>query len=313
VATIDYNLVRPLRALLEERNVTRAAERLHMSQSAMSIALGRLRAHFDDPLLVRRGNLHDLSPLAERLLHDLPRAIAETEQLFALQSRFDAATSTRAFTIAGVDYAIARIMPALNQIVQREAPNVRFEFPAADAALVNSLPDALRFIDAVIMPHGYGAGQAHIDLFTDAWICLVDGESGLSDESTADELFSRPWVQTISPREGMTPAIHQLQSRGIDVTIAAVTPHFFVVPALLIGTNRIALVPESFARMAMAMQPRLRTLPAPLDLDPVRDAFWWHRDREHDSEHRWLRGILRRVSDSVIPNPDDGHTEVAIQ
>lgn len=313
MASIDYNLLRPLRALLEERNVTRAAERLHTSQSAMSIALSRLRSHYDDPLLLRRGNQHDLTPLGERLLQDLPRAIAETEQIFALQSRFDAATSTRAFTIAGVDYAIARIMPALNRIVQREAPNVRFEFPAADAALVNSLPDALRLIDAVIMPHGYGAGQAYIDLFTDAWVCLVDGDSGLNDPPSAQELLSRPWVQTISAREGMTPAIHQLQSRGIDVTVAAVTPHFFVVPALLIGTDRIALVPESFARMATAMQPRLRMVTAPLDLDPVRDAFWWHRDRGHEAEHRWLRSILRRIGDSVIPDSDDGHTKIAIQ
>ena len=313
MTSIDYNLLRPLRALLEERNVTKAAERLHVSQSAMSIALSRLRSHYDDPLLLRRGNLHDLTPLGERLLHDLPRAIAETEQLFTLQSRFDAATSTRTFTIAGVDYAIARIMPELNRIVQQEAPNVRFEFPAADGALVNRLPDVLRLIDAVIMPHGYGAGQAHIDLFTDAWVCLVDGDSGLTDPASAQELLSRPWVQTISAREGMTPAIHQLQSRGIDVTVVAVTPHFFVVPALLIGTDRVALVPESFARMATATQPRLRMVAAPLNLDPVRDAFWWHRDREHEAEHIWLRGILRRIGDSVIRNLDDGHTAVAIQ
>ena len=68
MAATDYNLLRPLRALLEERNVTRAAERLHVSQSAMSIALAKLRRHYGDPLLVRRGNRHDLTPLAERLL-----------------------------------------------------------------------------------------------------------------------------------------------------------------------------------------------------------------------------------------------------
>ena len=313
MASIDYNLMRPLRALLEERNVTRAAQRLHVSQSAMSIALSRLRVHYDDPLLLRRGNQHDLTPLGERLLLDLPRAIASTEQLFALQSRFDPTTSTRAFTIAGVDYAIARIMPALNRIVHREAPNVRFEFPAADATLVSSLPDSLRLIDTVIMPHGYGAGQAHIDLFTDAWVCLVDGDSGSSTHLTADELLARPWVQTLSAREGMTPALHQLQSRGIDVTVAAVTPHFFVVPALLLGTDRVALVPAGFARMAIAMQPRLVAVTAPLDLDPVRDAFWWHRDREHEAEHQWLRVVLHRVSEDVIRNTDDAHTEIAIQ
>lgn len=301
---IDYNLLRQLRALLEERSVTRAAERLHMSQPSMSTALARLRAHYDDALLLRRGNQHVLTPLGERLLLAVPRVIGEAEQLFRLQSRFDPATSSRSFTVAAVDYMTARVAPILTRIAAREAPNVRFDFPAADGRLVQSLPDALRTIDGVILPHGYVDEQPRIDFAPEPWVCLLDAHSGVPVQPTVDELLTRPWVQTLPAREGMNPARQQLRFRGIDPSVVAATPHFFVVPALILGTDRVAMVPEGFARMAIRSYPGLRMVVPPLDLDPVRDAFWWHQDRELDAEHIWLRGIVERARDEVIRNSD---------
>lgn len=306
---IDYNLLRQLRALLEERNVTHAAERLHMSQPSMSTALARLRAHFDDALLLRRGNQHVLTPLGERLLQSVPRVIAETEQLFRLQSRFDPATSSRSFAVAAVDYMTARVAPILTRIAAREAPNVRFDFPAADGRLVQSMPDALRTIDGVILPHGYMGEQPRIDFAPEPWVCLVDAHAGIPMRPSVDELLTRPWVQTLPAREGMSPARQQLRFRGIDPSVVAATPHFFVVPSLLLGTDRVAMVPEGFARMAIQSHPGLRMVVPPLDLDPVRDAFWWHQDRELDAEHIWLRGIVERARDEVIRSSDIEHSK----
>ncbi|MET0782386.1 MAG: LysR family transcriptional regulator [Microbacterium sp.] len=300
MAAIDYNLLKPLRALLEERSVTRAAARMHVSQPTMSTFLSRLRAHYEDVLLIRRGNQHVLTPLGERLLAALPQVIAETDQIFRLQSRFEPVISTRYFSIAGVDYAVARIAPALTRIVDREAPNVRFEFPAVDSRLVNGLPDSMRAIDAVILPHGYVTDWPFIDIPVERWVCLVDGASGIPELPTADELLTRPWVQNLAAREGMNPARRQLQFRGIEISVAAVTPHFFVLPSLLLGTDRVAIVPEGLAKMAVTMHPRLRIVIPPLDLEPVRDAFWWLPDREHDAEHIWLRQVLARVAEEVI-------------
>ncbi|MBX3099532.1 MAG: LysR family transcriptional regulator [Salinibacterium sp.] len=300
MAAIDYNLLRPLRALLEERSVTRAAERMHVSQPSMSLALARLRTHYEDPLLARHGNHYELTPLGERLLEALPQAIIEVEQVLGLQPRFDPVTSTRTFSIAGVDYAIARIAPALSRIVEREAPNVRFEFPAADGRLVNGAPDSLRTIDGAILPHGYLVDQLHLDFEPEAWVCIVDAVSGVGERASADELLTRPWVQTLPARDGITPARQQLQFRGIDISVVAATPNFFVVPSLIIGTDRVAIVPEGFARMAVRTEPRLRLVLLPLDLDPIRDAFWWHIDRKHDAGHIWLRSILKRFARSHL-------------
>lgn len=310
---IDYNLIRPLRALLEERSVTRAAERLHMSQPSMSVALSRLRAHYDDPLLIRHGNSHELTPLAERLLASLPAALAEVEHVFKLQSKFSPVTSTRTFAIAGVDAAIARLGPGLTRIVAREAPNVRIEFPAADGVLVNNAPESLRTIDGAILPHGYVSGLQHLDLPPEQWVCLVDAASGLVEGATADEVLSRPWVQSLAAREGVTPAAWQLQLRGMEVKVVAATPHFFVLPALIIGTDRVALVPSDVARRLTQADNRLRAIAPPFDLEPIRDAFWWHGDHERDEGHLWLRDVLKRAVDSTIRKPNDGYGDIGIQ
>lgn len=307
LATVDLNLLRPLRVLLEERSVTRAAAQLGVAQPTMSIALSRLRSHFDDPLMVRRGNHYELTPLGAQLRGMVPAAIGEVERIFNAQSTFDPATSTRAFVIAGVDHAIASVAPTLDAIVIAEAPNIRLEFPAADSRLVNDAPDSLRTIDGLILPHGYLADQPHLDLISDTWVCIAAVESGLSDEPTSRELLSRPWVHTLAVREGMTPASRQLQIQGIDVTVAAVTPNFYVIPSLVEGTDRVALVPESLARRVTGPGSKVRMVPVPFALDPVTDAFWWHRDREHDAEHAWLRGVLARVRDTLIANRKDGY------
>ena len=108
---------------------------MRLYRATMSIALGKLRTHFDDPLLVRRGNGHEPTPFATRLASMLPTAMSEVERVFLLQSRFDPAASTRAFVIAGVDYAIGRIAPILSKLIHAEVPHVQLEFPAAGPRL----------------------------------------------------------------------------------------------------------------------------------------------------------------------------------
>lgn len=304
---MDYNLLRPLRALLEERSVTRAAERLHLSQPSMSGALAKLRAHYDDELLVRRGNHHELTPLAERLLAVLPTVLAEVDHVFRLQSGFDPRTSTRTFILAGVDAVIARIAPPLLRIGAAEAPRARFEFPAADGRLVNAVPDSLRTIDGAFLPHGYASDLARLDLPPEPWVCLVDADAG------AEDLLERPWVETLPAREGMSPATMQLRLRGIELSTVAATPHFFVLPSLLVGTERVALVPRDIGRRVVAEIDRLRMVSPPVELEPIRDAFWWHGDHERDEGHRWLRGALARVRDQLIGEADDGYRELGIR
>lgn len=296
VITADYNLLRPLRALLEERSVTRAAERLHVAQPTMSIMLSRLRAHYDDPLLVRAGNSYDLTALGQQLLSQLPTTLREVERVLQLQATFDPLQSTRTFEVLGIDYSVAKVAPALNRIVAAEAPDVRFVFGSALPEVIDGMPDSLRSFDGIILPHGYLADQSHVDLYTDEWVCIVDTNSDISGQATVDELVHRRWVHTLSHQEGMTLARRQMQAHGLGMTMGAVTPQFLVVPSLVTGTDRVAILPESLARSAERRGEGVRVVQLPHPIDPIREAFWWHKDREYDAGHIWFRDVLQRAT-----------------
>lgn len=298
LSSIDYNLLRPLQLLLEERSVSRAAERSFVSQPTMSTALARLREYFEDPLLVRSGNTYDLTPLAAQLLTAVPRALDEIERVLQLKSNFDPLTSTRTFVVAGVDYTISRLAPALSRAIAAQAPGVQLEFPAVTPDVIKDAPESLRDFDAVILPHGYLLDTPHVELFRDDWACVVDVESSLPAAPDVEDLANRGWVFTLPLREGVTPALRQLQSQGFQLSVAAVTPFFLVIPDLIAGTDRASLLPNSLA-LRVAEQGRVRIVSSPFGLDPIRDALWWHPDYQHDSDHLWFRDTVRQIAEVI--------------
>ena len=107
LSRLDLNLLVSLDALLTERSVTRAAERLHLSQPALSASLARLRTHFNDPILARTGNTYELTPLASRLSEHTAAALDAARRVFESQAEWDPSQSTREFAIYGSDYSLA--------------------------------------------------------------------------------------------------------------------------------------------------------------------------------------------------------------
>ena len=150
----DLNLFPALEALLEERNVTRAAERLSLGQPAMSAALARLRRHFDDPLLVRDGRVYQLSTFAQSLVEPVREAMAAVEAAATAIRAFDPATDTRSFTIATSDYAALVFLRPLLARLADDAPQIRLRL----VPITVDMGDALRrgSLDLVILPQGAG-------------------------------------------------------------------------------------------------------------------------------------------------------------
>lgn len=122
LARLDLNLVVALRALLEERNVTRAGQRVGLSQPAMSAALSRLRRHFDDDLLSRVGGHYERTALGQVLLERTSTAYDVIERLFASQATFDPAHESREFKLVASDYAVAVFGAELARVVHEVAP-----------------------------------------------------------------------------------------------------------------------------------------------------------------------------------------------
>src|SRR5215470_12779025 len=145
VSSIDINLLVALAALLEERNLTRAAEKTNMSQPAMSGALARLRRYFDDELLVRDGRAFRLTPLAGRLLPDVREALRQVERTLEARPRFDPATSTRTFSLVMSDYAVTVLIDPLLRRTHEVAPGV--------GLTISPLPPGLHESDRALLQH----------------------------------------------------------------------------------------------------------------------------------------------------------------
>lgn len=293
LSRLDLNLLVSLDALLTERNVTRAAQRLHLSQPALSASLARLRTHFDDPLLIRRGNSYELTPLAIRLSEHTITALEAARRVFDSQADWTPRESTREFTIYGSDYAFATVGQAASRLAAVTAPNVKFRFDLHTPAVVEDAADRLRSADGLLMPHGHITSVNHTDLWMDRRAIIVDEDHPtIGDSITMEDLAENPWVFTYQSRSAFTSAGQQLQSLGLDTKIETIVQSFLALPYFVRGTERLGIVQESLA--SKASLPRgVRTLRPPFDAVPVVNALWWHPVHENDAEHTWMRGIFQ--------------------
>ncbi len=304
LATLDLNLVPALRALLEERNVTRAGARVGLSQPAMSAALARLRKHFDDDLLSRTGNSYTLTPLGTALLAMTGPACDLLERVFTCQASFDPATAEREFTLLSSDYAAAVFGAPLARAVHAEAPGVRLRFRQVGPTLVDSITDFLGTADGLLLPHGVISGYPSLDLYTDRWVCLLaDDHPDVADTLALNDLARLPWA--VYQRTHDAPAARQLALLGIEPRVEVSVETFQLLPAMVAATRRVALIQE---RLATRIGPHdgVRTLPCPFDPVPLVEAFWWHPVHTQDAAHQWLRETAARIG-AELPEPTRRH------
>ena len=289
MARLELNLLVSLDALLSERSVTKAAEKLGLGQPALSASLSRLRVHFDDPILVREGNSYRLSPLAARLAEQTATALEAARKVFANEAVFDPATSTREFTVYGSDYAFASVGSRVANEVKRLAPGIRFRFMHHTPAIVEDPMQSLRTVDGMLLPHGFATDLPCVDVYEDAWVCVVSADNAAVGEAlTMDNLRELPWVFTYQSRSAFTPAGRQLQMIGVEPHIDVVVEGFLALPYFIAGTDRIGLVQAALAERITA-NGDLRVLEAPFDVVRLAGALWWHPMHTDDPSHVWMR------------------------
>ncbi|OXM64063.1 LysR family transcriptional regulator [Amycolatopsis vastitatis] len=300
LARLDLNLLVALDALLQERSVTRAAERMGLGQPAVSAQLGRLRRHFHDDLLTRAGNQYRLTPLAVQLKERVRVALSGAERVFAAEPDFDPASSTREFSMLMSDYGIAVLGPGIAARLADEAPGTRLRFPANTPKMVDAAVHELVHTDLLVIPHGFVDDLPHADLYRDEWVCLVAaGNTDVGESLTVGQLETMPWVVTYHGPTASTPAARQMRMLGIEPHVQVVTETFLTVPGLVAGTNRVALLQR---RLADGIPDALgvRALPCPFEATPLVEAMWWHPMYEADPEHRYLRDVVARTVAAVI-------------
>jgi DNA-binding transcriptional LysR family regulator len=299
LSRLDLNLLVALDALLTERSVTRAAERLHLSQPALSASLARLRTHFNDPILARRGNTYELTPLALRLTEHTTTALDAARRVFESQAIWTPHESTREFSIYGSDYGFATIGTIVSRLAVAEAPGVRFRFMLHNPSIVEEAVTRLRSADGMMIPHGYLTDLPYLDLWRDGWVVLAsESNERIGDRLSMELLGELPWVLTYQTRTAFTSAARQLQQLGVEPHVQAVVESFLALPHFIAGTDRLGLIQASLADSA-ARVGGIRILEAPFDATPVVSALWWHPVHGRDPEHAWMRGLFERAGQIV--------------
>lgn len=292
LANLDLNLLVTLDVLLRERNVTRAAEQVGLSQPAVSAGLARLRRHFGDELLSRVGNRYELTPLATQLAARTGPALAGVRRVFDVAPDFDPARVEREFTIITSDYAAAVLGPIVTGLIAEQAPGVRLHLQQTTPYAVDHAVDTLRSVDGLVLPHGFISDTPYVDLYADRWVCIVSADNPrVGTELTLPQLGELPWVILYNLPTAFAPAARQLRMIGIEPRVDVVVDGFLAMPYLVAGSNRIALLQEHLAHR-VADATGVRVLPAPFDAVPLAEAFWWHPMYRTDPAHSWLRAIL---------------------
>lgn len=299
LSRIDWNLIPMLHALLEERHVSRAARRLALSQPAMSHALARLRRHFDDDLLVRRGGTYVLTPLGEQLAPLTADVVRATSSLATSTPTFDEAESTRTFTIAASEYVQAVLAPALLGEIRARAPGIRLNLVSPFTEPFRTSQDVLEGTDGWLAPREMLPGERSTGLVADQWACVVaDDHPTITDTLTLEDVELYPWVAPTIRGRALHLHLDSLAAHGVELSVEVATESFTAVPFLVAGSDRIGVLQRSLA-LRLAPVAGVRVLECPWAVQPLHLTMWWHQQREDDVGHQWLRGVVDDLMTSL--------------
>jgi DNA-binding transcriptional LysR family regulator len=293
---LDLNLLVALEALIDEAHVTRAAERVGISQPAMSDALQRLRQHFGDELLVRVGRQYQLTALASELREPLHEMVQMAEGIVQRRERFDPATDARIFNVVASEYSAYVLIQPLLKRIACEAPGISLHLQRTSRGEPEK---ATSDINLGLWPSHAAAelGLPSEILFHDRWVGAVwDGNTELGAQMSLEDYMRLPHAVYQLGSMGAygiaDRAMFDLnQSRKVQVTADS----FVLLPLLLEGTPQVALIQERLGRK-LAARANLRLVEPLFETPPLAEAMYWHSRNTSDPAHRWLRAMLREIA-----------------
>lgn len=293
------NLLRTLDALFVDKSVTRAAERLCISQPAMSGALQRLREYFNDPLLIRMGRDMVLTPLAEVLVAPVRESLLQVQSTLETRPSFDPGVSRRKLNVAMSDYGAFVLMPPLLRRLAVDAPLMTCHVEPIGCAMFERMEagelDLLVTVESCEIATRYRASERDLQmrkLFYDDFVCVVDANHpAVGDTLTIEHYEALPHILVRFGMDLDTLVERAWQIAGLDVTIAATAPSFSSMLFMLSGTRMIATVQRRLAQ-ALAASLRLRILECPVKITALQQALVWHPRSDFDPAHQYLRQAL---------------------
>ncbi|MDQ0607561.1 DNA-binding transcriptional LysR family regulator [Variovorax sp. W1I1] len=292
----DLNLLFALNALLSEGSVARAAERLGLSESAMSRALARLRESTGDELLVRAGRAMVLTPHALALRDRVRELVQESRAvLHPAGADMDPRTLQHLFTIRANDGFIEGFAHQLVARAAHEAPGVRLRFAPKPNKDVRPLREGLIDLDIGVL--GESGPEVRVQaLFRDHFVAVVrEGHPLLAAPGITVERYAA-CDHVVTSRHGRTegPVDVALAAIGLVRNAAVVVPSFSTALSIAAATDMVALIPSSYFEHLRA-RGTLHSFPLPMPMEQITVSQMWHPRLDRDPAHRWLRGVVLEV------------------
>lgn len=303
---LDLNLLVALDTLLTERSVSLAADKLCLSQSATSSALGRLREYFGDELLVVKGRHMILTARAEDLIEPVRAVLEQIRTTITVTPPFDPITTEREIRLMASDYSTQVLLTDALAEIEKDAPGIRFEIQPMNDHPVDALERG--YVD-LLLTIDYAISTDHPSqiLFEDDYVVLGwEGNPALQTPMTRDRYFE---LGHVTARFGKARVAafddwfvrRQKQQRRVEV----VAPTFLSIAGLLVNTNRIATVHRRMAETFVRNMP-LVMRETPFNIPPIREAVQWHISNTNDRALRW---VVERL-EAAARRTEIGHTNV---
>jgi len=290
---LDLNLLVALDALLTEASISRAAEKIHLSQSAMSNALARLREYFDDELLVQVGRTMEPTSRAEALKDAVRDILVRITATVAAQPEFVPSQSNRLFRMLVSDYTMMTLMPHVLELVYRQAPGVRFDLrpQVSNPQRVLERGEA----DLLIIPKDFCSTEHPSEiLFEESFCCVFWSDSNLASGDMTAERYMASGHVVVHPGDGIALEDTFMQRLGISRRVEASTFSFLSPAHLVVGTHRIATMHSRLAKQAARSLPvTLRCMP--IVMPKMEQCVQWHKHRTADQGIAWLRTLLKEA------------------
>jgi DNA-binding transcriptional LysR family regulator len=300
----DLNLLVALDMLLTERSVTRAADRLCVTQPALSGSLQRLREHFHDQLLFRVGREMELTPKARALIAPVRAALLKVESALEARATFEPANSERTFHISMSDYCALVFLPLVVRRIAVEAPRIRLVVENVFGPSFNRLVEG--DIDLIITHgdrrlfgrNGTDAELLSENLFMDSFVCAVAADHPISEKMTLADYVRYPHALAHFGAKLRTVEDADIERQGIAIKDMLLIPTFAGLLCQLPGTELIATLQRRLVVM-MAKIVDVRIFEPPMPLSPLQETIIWHERNTDDPGHEWLRVLMRDIGRSM--------------
>jgi DNA-binding transcriptional LysR family regulator len=297
INSIDLNLLNLFDALLKEGSVTRAGQRLGLSQPAASRGLARLRRLLNDQLLIRTTNGWELTPRATALSAPVAKLLDDARSIVA-PSVFNPSTASGQFTIATGDHMALMLLPALISKLVTLAPGIDLVIPTSSGDNVDFITQGESDL-AIGVFQNLPARFYQRALYDEDFVCVVrDNHPEVSDKLTVKNFVSLSHLAVIITGKGKSPIDDALAKQGLTRRVTMQIPHFLAAPMIVAESDLILSIPRKLA-YKMSQSVPIKILELPIEIATFTPSMIWHERQHNDPRHIWLRNLIMEISSNL--------------